>query len=32
MENKRERLKKLIEQATDEQLYMLMKLAERIIR
>lgn len=32
MENTRERLKKLIERATDEQLYMLMKLAERIIR
>lgn len=32
MENTRERLEKLIERATDEQLYMLMKLAERIIR
>ncbi len=32
MENKRERLKKLIEQATDEQLCMLMKLAEKIIK
>ena len=32
MEKARERLEKLIERATDEQLYMLMKLAERIIR
>lgn len=32
MENTRERLEKLIERATDEQLYMLMKLAERILR
>ena len=32
MEKARERLEKLIERATDEQLWMLMKLAERIIR
>lgn len=32
MENTRERLKKLIERATDEQLWMLMKLAEKIIK
>lgn len=32
MEKARERLKNILERATDEQLYMLMKLAERIIR
>lgn len=32
MEKARERLKKLIERATDEQLWMLMKLAEKIIK
>ena len=32
MENTRERLEKIIERATDEQLYMLMKLAEKIIK
>lgn len=32
MENTRERLEKLIERATGEQLYMLLKLAEKIIK
>ena len=32
MENTRERLEKLIERATVEQLYMLLKLAEKLIR
>ena len=32
MEKARERLKNILERATDEQLYMLMKLAERIIQ
>ena len=32
MENTREKLERLIERATDEQLYMLLKLAEKIIK
>ena len=32
MENKRERLKKLIERATDEQVWLLLRLAEKILR
>lgn len=32
MENTREKIEKIIERATKEQLYMLLKLAERIIR
>ena len=32
MENTRERLEKLIERATDEQVWLLLRLAERIIR
>ena len=32
MENTRERLEKLIERATDEQVWLLLRMAERIIR
>lgn len=32
MENTRERLEKLIERATDEQVWLLLRLAEKIIR
>ena len=32
MENTRERLEKLLERATDEQVWLLLRLAERIIR
>lgn len=32
MENTRERLEKLIERATDEQVWLLLRLAEKILR
>lgn len=32
MENTRERLKNILERATDEQVWLLLRLAERIIR
>lgn len=32
MENTRERLEKLLERATDEQVWLLLRLAEKIIR
>lgn len=32
MENRRERLEKLIERATDEQVWLLLRLAEKILR
>ena len=32
MENTRERLEKLIERATDEQIWLLLRLAEKILR